>query len=139
MSQKQVSSDEIMFIIKDNTSHLQVSYKYTEHPTLLLCKVGGLPFAFAKLCLLTKTVTPDELMLCSKMNRVYVKLIKSISQTESRMTDSVRSVERALDILLCFSLEKPSFSLTQIAEQVGSIRALPIGFKYTGEAFRHPR
>jgi len=35
------------------------------------------------------------------------------------MTDSVRSVERALDILLCFSLEKPSFSLTQIAEQVG--------------------
>jgi IclR family transcriptional regulator, KDG regulon repressor len=35
------------------------------------------------------------------------------------MADSVRSVERALDILLCFSSEKPSLSLTQIAEQVG--------------------
>jgi IclR family acetate operon transcriptional repressor len=35
------------------------------------------------------------------------------------MTDSVRSVERALDILLCFSLEKSSLSLTQIAEHVG--------------------
>lgn len=35
------------------------------------------------------------------------------------MSDSVRSVERALDILLCFSLEKPSLSLTHIAEQVG--------------------
>lgn len=35
------------------------------------------------------------------------------------MSDSVRSVERALDILLCFSLERPSLSLTQIAEQVG--------------------
>jgi IclR family acetate operon transcriptional repressor len=35
------------------------------------------------------------------------------------MADSVRSVERALDILLCFSLEKPALTLTQIAEQVG--------------------
>jgi IclR family KDG regulon transcriptional repressor len=35
------------------------------------------------------------------------------------MADSVRSVERALDILLCFSLEKPTYSLTQIAEHVG--------------------
>jgi DNA-binding IclR family transcriptional regulator len=35
------------------------------------------------------------------------------------MADSVRSVERALDILLCFNSEKPSLSLTQIAEQVG--------------------
>jgi len=35
------------------------------------------------------------------------------------MSDSVRSVERALDILLCFRLEKPELSLTQIAEQVG--------------------
>lgn len=35
------------------------------------------------------------------------------------MTDSVRAVERALDILMCFSLEKPSLSLTQIAEKVG--------------------
>jgi DNA-binding IclR family transcriptional regulator len=35
------------------------------------------------------------------------------------MADSVRSVERALDILLCFTLEKPTLSLTQIAEHVG--------------------
>ncbi len=35
------------------------------------------------------------------------------------MSDSVRSVERALDILLCFSTEKPALSLTHIAEQVG--------------------
>jgi IclR family acetate operon transcriptional repressor len=31
----------------------------------------------------------------------------------------VRAVERALDILLCFSQDKPTLSLTQIAEQVG--------------------
>ena len=35
------------------------------------------------------------------------------------MSTSVRAVERALDILLCFSQDKPSLSLTQIAEQVG--------------------
>jgi IclR family transcriptional regulator, KDG regulon repressor len=35
------------------------------------------------------------------------------------VSDSVRSVERALDILLCFSSEKPALSLTQIAERVG--------------------
>lgn len=35
------------------------------------------------------------------------------------MSTSVRAVERALDILLCFSQEKPTLSLTQIAEQVG--------------------
>jgi IclR family transcriptional regulator, KDG regulon repressor len=35
------------------------------------------------------------------------------------LSDSVRSVERALDILLCFTAEKPALSLTQIAEQVG--------------------
>ena len=35
------------------------------------------------------------------------------------MSDSVRSVERALDILLCFSLDRPALTLTQIAEQVG--------------------
>lgn len=35
------------------------------------------------------------------------------------MSDSVRSVERALDILTCFRLEKPSLTLTQIADQVG--------------------
>lgn len=35
------------------------------------------------------------------------------------MSNSVRAVERALDILLCFSQEKPTLTLTQIAEQVG--------------------
>lgn len=34
------------------------------------------------------------------------------------MTESTRTVERALDILLCFSREKPVLTLTQIAEQV---------------------
>ena len=34
------------------------------------------------------------------------------------MSQSVRAVERALDILLCFSREEPTRSLTQIAESV---------------------
>ncbi len=34
------------------------------------------------------------------------------------MSQSVRSVERALDILLCFTREEPTRSLTQIAESV---------------------
>jgi IclR family acetate operon transcriptional repressor len=36
-----------------------------------------------------------------------------------KVSISVRAVERALDILLCFSEDKPALSLTQIAEQVG--------------------
>ena len=35
------------------------------------------------------------------------------------MSQSVRAVERALDILLCFTMETPTLSLTEIAEQVG--------------------
>ena len=35
------------------------------------------------------------------------------------MSESVRAVERALDILLCFSQEDPVLSLTQIADLVG--------------------
>ena len=35
------------------------------------------------------------------------------------MSESVRSVERALDILLCFSRESPELSMTQIAKRVG--------------------
>jgi DNA-binding IclR family transcriptional regulator len=34
------------------------------------------------------------------------------------MTESTRTVERALDILLCFTHDKPVLTLTQIAEQV---------------------
>jgi DNA-binding IclR family transcriptional regulator len=35
------------------------------------------------------------------------------------LSESVRAVERALDILLCFSRQTPELSMTQIAEQVG--------------------
>ena len=35
------------------------------------------------------------------------------------MTESIRAVERALDVLLCFSAETPELTMTQIAEQVG--------------------
>jgi IclR family transcriptional regulator, KDG regulon repressor len=35
------------------------------------------------------------------------------------LAESVRAVERALDILLCFSQEDPMLSLTQVAERVG--------------------
>lgn len=35
------------------------------------------------------------------------------------MSQSVRAVERALEILLCFTKDKPTLSLTEIAEQVG--------------------
>jgi len=35
------------------------------------------------------------------------------------LSQSIRSVERALDILLCFSSQTPELTMTQIAEQVG--------------------
>ncbi len=35
------------------------------------------------------------------------------------MSQSVRAVERALDILLCFTMDRPTLSLTDIAERVG--------------------
>ena len=35
------------------------------------------------------------------------------------MSDSVRAVDRALDILLCFTREKPVLSLTEIADEAG--------------------
>lgn len=35
------------------------------------------------------------------------------------MSESVRAVDRALDILLCFSRQTPELSMTQIAEQIG--------------------
>ena len=35
------------------------------------------------------------------------------------MSERVRAVDRALDVLLCFSHEEPALSLTTIAEQVG--------------------
>ena len=35
------------------------------------------------------------------------------------MSESVRAVDRALDILLCFTKQTPELTMTQIAEQVG--------------------
>jgi IclR family acetate operon transcriptional repressor len=35
------------------------------------------------------------------------------------MSESVRAVDRALDVLLCFTRQTPELSMTQIAEQVG--------------------
>jgi IclR family acetate operon transcriptional repressor len=35
------------------------------------------------------------------------------------LSESVRAVERALDVLLCFSRQTPELSMTQIAEQIG--------------------
>jgi IclR family transcriptional regulator, KDG regulon repressor len=35
------------------------------------------------------------------------------------MSESVRAVERALDVLLCFSKQTPELSMTQISEMVG--------------------
>ena len=35
------------------------------------------------------------------------------------MSESIRAVERALDVLLCFSRQTPELTMTQIAEQVG--------------------
>lgn len=35
------------------------------------------------------------------------------------MSESIRAVERALDVLLCFTSQTPELTMTQIAEQVG--------------------
>jgi DNA-binding IclR family transcriptional regulator len=35
------------------------------------------------------------------------------------MSESIRAVERALDVLLCFSMNAPELSMTQISEKVG--------------------
>jgi DNA-binding IclR family transcriptional regulator len=35
------------------------------------------------------------------------------------MSESVRAVERALDVLMCFTRETPELTMTQVAEQVG--------------------
>ncbi len=35
------------------------------------------------------------------------------------MSESVRSVERALDVLMCFSRQTPELNMTQIAERIG--------------------
>jgi DNA-binding IclR family transcriptional regulator len=35
------------------------------------------------------------------------------------MSESIRAVERALDVLMCFSSQTPELSMTQISEMVG--------------------
>ncbi|HEX8993022.1 MAG TPA: helix-turn-helix domain-containing protein, partial [Anaerolineales bacterium] len=35
------------------------------------------------------------------------------------MTEAVRAVDRALDVLLCFTAEHPNLTLTQISERIG--------------------
>jgi DNA-binding IclR family transcriptional regulator len=45
------------------------------------------------------------------------------SKVVTTLSQSVRAVERALDILLCFSRETPELTMTQVAEQVGMHRS----------------
>jgi IclR family acetate operon transcriptional repressor len=40
-------------------------------------------------------------------------------EVNTTLSESVRAVERALDVLLCFTRQTPELSMTQIAEQVG--------------------
>lgn len=42
-----------------------------------------------------------------------------VRKVGSTLSQTIRAVERALDVLLCFSKQTPELSLTQIADQVG--------------------
>ncbi len=42
-----------------------------------------------------------------------------VFEGEKSLSDSVRAVDRALEILLCFTRERPILSLTEIAEEAG--------------------
>jgi IclR family KDG regulon transcriptional repressor len=55
------------------------------------------------------------------------------------MSESVRAVERALDVLLCFSQEEPVLSLTQIAEQLSMPKSTIHRYLATLEATRFVR
>jgi DNA-binding IclR family transcriptional regulator len=48
-----------------------------------------------------------------------MELSSFVSREESHLSEPVRAIERALDILLCFSQTQPALSLTEIAGQVG--------------------
>jgi IclR family KDG regulon transcriptional repressor len=39
------------------------------------------------------------------------------------MSESIRAVERALDVLMCFSIQTPELTMTQISELVGINRS----------------
>ena len=55
------------------------------------------------------------------------------------MTESVRAIERALDVLLCFSQAEPVLSLTQIAEQLEMPKSTIHRYLATLEAARFVR
>jgi DNA-binding IclR family transcriptional regulator len=52
------------------------------------------------------------------------------------LSQSVRAVERALDILVCFTPQEPRLSLTQIAEQVGMHKSTVLRLLHTLESRR---
>lgn len=52
------------------------------------------------------------------------------------MSDSIRAVERALDILLCFSIQTPELSMTQISTKVGMHKSTVHRFLATLEQMR---
>lgn len=45
-------------------------------------------------------------------------------ETEKDGSSSVRAVDRALDVLLCFTADTPALNMTQISERIESIRVL---------------
>src|SRR5512136_2908022 len=45
--------------------------------------------------------------------------MRQARRQKNSMSESIRAVERALAILLCFSRNTPELTLTQIAKQVG--------------------
>ena len=44
------------------------------------------------------------------------------------MSEPIRAVERALDVLTCFSHQMPELSMTQIVSKPGSIKARCIAY-----------
>jgi len=58
---------------------------------------------------------------------------------EPQMTESVRAIERALDVLLCFSQAEPVLSLTQIAERLNMPKSTTHRYLATLEAARFVR
>jgi DNA-binding IclR family transcriptional regulator len=60
------------------------------------------------------------LSIITFFNPVQYSLVKLISQGRIFcMTELIRAVDRALDILLCFTRQTPRLTMTQIAGQVG--------------------
>jgi DNA-binding IclR family transcriptional regulator len=69
-----------------------------------------------------KQLTSDETDAILFYETLYHIVRQPVALSESRglsLSESVRAVDRALDILLCFTQEKPVLSLTEIADEVG--------------------